>query len=62
MRQWVNRLFVDILSGARQTVKTAILNKILQPQIRYDLADAKEHSRLLADPGIFFVSVKDCPE
>lgn len=57
LKEWVTRPFVDILFGARQTGKTTILNKILQPQISYNLADPRERSRLLADPGIF---IREC--
>jgi uncharacterized protein len=53
LKDWIKRPFVDILFGARQTGKTTILKKILNPDISYNLADPRERSRLLADPGIF---------
>ncbi len=53
----IRRPFIDILFGARQTGKTTVLNKILDPRIRYNLADPRERSRLLANPGIF---IREC--
>jgi uncharacterized protein len=57
LKDRLKRPFVDILFGARQTGKTTLLKKILQPEISYNLADPRERSRLLADPGIF---IREC--
>jgi len=44
---------VEILFGARQTGKTALLREILEPSLSYNFADPVERTRLLADPGAF---------
>lgn len=45
--------FVEILFGARQTGKTTLLRGGIRPTLVYDLSDPVERSRLLADPGVF---------
>ncbi len=49
----LERPFVDIVFGARQTGKTCLLHELLAPSLSYNLADPSEQSRLAADPGIF---------
>ncbi len=49
----MQRPFVDIVFGARQTGKTFLLQRLLEPALTYNLADPAEHARLAADPGAF---------
>ena len=49
----LKRPFVDIVFGARQTGKTTLLRSLLVPSSTYNLADPRERSRLLANPGLF---------
>jgi uncharacterized protein len=50
----IQKPFVHIVFGARQTGKTTLLRSILpHPAISYNLADPEERTRLLADPGLF---------
>lgn len=45
--------YVHIVFGARQTGKTTLLQRLLNPDLSYNLADPEERGRLLAQPGIF---------
>ena len=56
----LERPYVQLIFGARQTGKTTLLNALLPPEtLRVDLAIPEERSRHLADPGLF---VKLCRE
>ena len=44
----MQRPFVDIVFGARQTGKTCLLQHLLAPSLSYNLADPAEHARLAA--------------
>jgi predicted AAA+ superfamily ATPase len=59
----IQKPFVHILSGARQTGKTTLLEEILRsPSLHYNLADPEERTRLLAQPGIFRRECEALPE
>jgi len=57
----LDRPCVDIVFGARQTGKTTLLRSLLVPSVTYNLADPREISRLLADPGLFISECKALP-
>ena len=57
----LNRPFVDIMFGARQTGKTTLLRRLLAPSAVYNLADPRERSRLMADPGRFINECEALP-
>ena len=58
LREKLARPYVHLLFGARQTGKSTLLRALLPPEtVVVDLADPKERTRHLADPGAF---VKDC--
>ena len=54
--------FVEILFGARQTGKTTLLRSLLNPDLEYNLADPRERTRLLANPGAFIGECEALPE
>ena len=59
----LGRPFVHILFGARQTGKTTLLDALVpKPSLKYNLADPRERSRLLADPGVFARECEALPE
>lgn len=50
--------FVHILFGARQTGKSSLIRALVpSPSLAYDFSDPTERTRLLADPGAF---VREC--
>ena len=50
--------FVHILFGARQTGKSYLIRHLISdPSLRYDFSNPAERTRLLADPGIF---IREC--
>lgn len=54
--EWEEKIdhpYVHIVFGARQTGKTTLLQELLEPDLRYNLADPEERGRLLAQPGLF---------
>ncbi len=54
LRQKLDRPFVHITFGARQTGKSTLLNALLPPEtLRIDLSNPEERSRHLARPGEF---------
>lgn len=59
----LERPFVHLVFGARQTGKTTLLNKVLPPEtMRVDFANPAERSRHLADPGLFLKLCQDMPK
>jgi predicted AAA+ superfamily ATPase len=59
----IQKPFVHILFGARQTGKTTLLEEILpHPSLYYNLADPEERTRLLAQPGLFRRECEALPE
>jgi len=62
LKRRLQRPFVDIVFGARQTGKTCLLQQLLEPSISYNLADPAEHGRLAADPGAFRRECEALPE
>ena len=62
LKKRLERPFVDIVFGARQTGKTTLLKDLLTPSITYNLADPRERSRLLADSGIFANECEALPQ
>jgi predicted AAA+ superfamily ATPase len=58
----LERPYVQLIFGARQTGKTALLNALLPPEtLRVDLAIPGVRSRHLADPGLFAKLCRDLP-
>jgi len=58
----LERPYVQLIFGARQTGKTTLLNALLPPEtLRVDLAIPEERSRHLADPGLFARMCRDLP-
>jgi predicted AAA+ superfamily ATPase len=58
----LERPYVQLIFGARQTGKTTLLNALLPPEtLRVDLAIPEERSRHLADPGLFVKLCRDLP-
>jgi predicted AAA+ superfamily ATPase len=58
----LDRPFVHLMFGARQTGKTTLLNAVLPPEtVRVDFADPAERSRHLADPGLFVALCRRMP-
>jgi predicted AAA+ superfamily ATPase len=58
LQEKLDRPFVHLLFGARQTGKSTLLTGVLpKDTVRINLADPQERSRHLADPGEF---VKIC--
>lgn len=54
----IERPYVHIIFGARQTGKSTLVRSILPPEtLEFDLSDPRERSRLLADAGEF---IKAC--
>lgn len=54
LSQSLERPYVHILFGARQTGKSTLLKELIPANaLRFNLADPQERSRLLAYPGIF---------
>ena len=52
LKRRLNRPFVDIIFGARQTGKTCLLRELLRPSLSYNLADPTERSRLAGAASI----------
>lgn len=58
----LERPFVHLVFGARQTGKTTLLNAVLPPEtVRVDFADPAERSRHLADSGLFLKLCRQMP-
>ena len=58
----LERPYVQLVFGARQTGKTTLLNALLPPEtLRVDLANPEERSRHLADPGFLLKLCRDLP-
>lgn len=58
LREKLSRPYVHLLFGARQTGKSTLLRSMLPPDaLSIDLANPRERTRHLADPGAF---VADC--
>ena len=58
----LERPYVQLVFGARQTGKTTLLNALLPPEtLRVDLAIPEERSRHLADPGLLVRLCRDQP-
>lgn len=58
----LERPYVQLVFGARQTGKTTLLNALLPPEtLRVDLANPEERSRHLADAGLFIKLCRDLP-
>lgn len=54
LKEKLNRHFVHLVFGARQTGKSTLLNTLLPPDaLRIDLSSPEERSRYLAQPGEF---------
>ncbi|HNQ90913.1 MAG TPA: AAA family ATPase [Verrucomicrobiota bacterium] len=62
LKACLERPYVQLLFGARQTGKTTLLNALLPSEtLRVDLANPEERSRHLADPGRFVKLCRDLP-
>ncbi len=58
LRERLEKPFVHILFGARQTGKSSLIRALIpNPSLIYDFSDPMERTRLLADPGIF---IREC--
>lgn len=58
LQEKLARRYVHLVFGARQTGKSTLLRALLPPEtLVFDLADPRERSRHLADPGAF---VNEC--
>lgn len=54
LQEKLSRPYVHLIFGARQTGKSTLLRSLLPPETRViDLADPRERTRHLADPGAF---------
>lgn len=63
LRNCLERPFVHLVFGARQTGKTTLLNAVLPPDtVRVDFADPAERSRHLLDPGLFIKMCLSLPK
>lgn len=62
LRASLSKPYVDIVFGARQTGKTTLLRGLLKPALFYNLADPRERTRLLSDPGVFMRECEALPE
>lgn len=63
LRAQLEKPFVHIVFGARQTGKTTLLNALLPaPSLAYNLADPGERTRLLSNPGSFRQECEALPE
>lgn len=63
LRRKIDRPFVHVLFGARQTGKSTMLNELLPKEtLRFDLSNPGERSRLLADPAEFVMACKALPK
>jgi predicted AAA+ superfamily ATPase len=50
--------FVHILFGARQTGKSSLIRRLIpHPALKYDFSNPIERTRMLADPGVF---IREC--
>jgi predicted AAA+ superfamily ATPase len=59
----LERPFVHLVFGARQTEKTTLRNGLLPPNaVRVDFANPAERSRHLADPGLFLKLCQEMPK
>lgn len=62
LREKLARPYVHLVFGARQTGKSTLLRALLPPEtLVIDLADPKERSRHLADPGAFTAECRSLP-
>lgn len=62
LREKLERPFVHLLFGARQTGKSTLLRELLAPDaLVFDLADPAERSRLLARPELFTQACRALP-
>ena len=58
----LNRPYVHLLFGARQTGKSTLLNRLIpEDALRFNLADPHERSRHLANPGEFAQACRSLP-
>ena len=62
LKEKLERPFVHLIFGARQTGKSTLLNTLLPPEaLRIDLADPQERARYLAQPGEFIQVCRALP-
>ena len=62
LKESLERPYVQLVFGARQTGKTTLLDALLPPEtLRVDLANPEERSRHLADPGLLVKLCRDLP-
>ena len=62
LRAKLNRPYVHLLFGARQTGKSTLLNAMIPGDaLRFNLADPQERSRHLANPGEFAQACRSLP-
>ena len=62
LREKLERPYVHLIFGARQTGKSTLLRSLLPPEtLVMDLADPQERTRHLADPGVFAQECRALP-
>lgn len=62
LRAKLSRPYVHLIFGARQTGKSTLLRALLPPEtLVIDLADPRERTRHLADPGAFSAECRGLP-
>jgi predicted AAA+ superfamily ATPase len=62
LKEKIERRYVHLVFGARQTGKSTLLRSMLsEGALTFDLADPVVRSRLLADPGLFMGACRSIP-
>jgi predicted AAA+ superfamily ATPase len=62
LRKKLERPYVHLMFGARQTGKSTLLRSVLPADaLTFDLSNPLERSRLLANPGIFIEACRTLP-